>query len=164
MPPQDLDLCPNGMTLVAPPERSSAYRLTSATSTYVPGKLLDLELSVMQRLIVGKKHAGRALARNESAKYIGLLLYAVRVGDASETKVGRWDIPLQQPPKFHTPEDPGCAGQALMHANAERKSFVERFRFRAPAAGTGPGRGRLSVCSVWLPCAEGVAGYVIRHL
>lgn len=137
-PTQDL-LCPNGMQAVAPPERSPIYRLTAASSAYTPGELLHLELRVMERTIVGKLHAGRAIESrwNESAKYIGLLLYAVRTGDAAEAKVGSWEIPLQLPPKFHTPDDPGCANRALMHAGAERKNFVERFRFRAPAAGTG---------------------------
>ena len=51
--------------------------------------------------------------------------------------MGRWEIPLQLPAKFHAPSDPGCGGRALMHAGAERKAFVERFRFRAPEAGSG---------------------------
>ena len=90
-------VCPNGMTAVAPPERSPVYTLTAASSTYIPGELLHLELRVTQRLIVGKMHAGRRLETrwNESAKYIGLLLYAVRTGDATEAKVGNWEIPLQ---------------------------------------------------------------------
>jgi len=136
LPAQEL-VCPKGMTAVAPPERSPVYRLTASATHYVPGELLHLELRVTQRLIVAKKSAGRLHAGNESAKYIGILLYAVRSDDVSETKVGQWEIPLQTPPRFHTPDDPGCGSKALMHANAERKSFIERFRFRAPEAGTG---------------------------
>ena len=138
LPLQEL-VCPNGMTAVAPPERSPIYRLTAASTHWVPGELLHLELRVMQRTIIGKKGSGKLLELrwNESAKYIGVLLYAVRTGDYAERKVGSWEIPLELPARFHTPDDPGCHNRALMHAGAERKAYVERFRFRAPPAGTG---------------------------
>ena len=37
---------------------------------------------------------------NENAKYIGLLLYAVRQGDATEAKVGSWEIAVETPARF----------------------------------------------------------------
>ena len=42
---------------------------------------------------------------NETAKYIGLLVYAVRANDASERKVGGWELPLETNPKLWTPPD-----------------------------------------------------------
>lgn len=151
--------CPEGMTKVAPPERSDTYTLRTADGSdvggdpaqYVPGDLLPLYLRVTKRTIMGKgwctqsiKFGGvveldeRCTTGNESAKYIGLLLYAVRTGDADETKVGEWAIPLQEPTKFWAPPDqPGCDQKALMHRYAEPKHYLERFVFRAPPAGTG---------------------------
>ena len=117
--------------------RSAVYNLTASSSTYTPGELLHLELRVTQRLILGWSNAGKREQGNESSKYIGLLLYAVRTNDASETKVGSWEVPLQTPPKFFLPADPGCGMRAVMHAGAEPKGYIERFRFRAPPAGTG---------------------------
>ena len=73
----------------------------------------------------------------ESAKYIGLLLYAVSEGDAAETKVGRWEIAAELPARFKAPPDPGCDDRALMHASANAKNYFHRFTFRAPAAGAG---------------------------
>ena len=50
-----------------------------------------------------------------------------------------WEIPPNEPAKFWTPPElPGCAGKAVMHADAEPKHYLERFAFRAPPAGTGP--------------------------
>ena len=89
--------CPPGMTKVAPPERSDTYTLRtgdgpvvgSDPTHYVPGELLPLYMRVVKRTIVGKgwctipiKFGGvretneRCFTGNESAKYIGLLLYA----------------------------------------------------------------------------------------
>ena len=72
---------------------------------------------------------------NETAKYLGVLMYAV---DRFETKVGSWRIALDETPRFWLPPDPGCGGHALMHSDAELKSYYERFVFQAPPAGTGP--------------------------
>ena len=151
--------CPVGMTKVAPPERSATYTLRTGDGAswssdpiqYVPGELLPLYLRVVRRTIVGKgfcripvKFGGfretdePCFTGNESAKYIGLLLYAVRTGDSSESKVGEWAIPLQEPAKFWTPPDsPGCDRRAVMHRYAEPKHYLERFVFKAPPAGTG---------------------------
>ena len=134
-------VCPPGMASVAPPERSAVYLLETVdgTSSYGPGKIVTLELKLTKPRIASKEQAGRIVgARNESSKYLGLLLYVV---DAFERKVGAWEVPLQTPPRFWTPPDPGCAGRALMHAGADYKSYVERFYYRAP----GPGAGRLIV-------------------
>ena len=150
--------CPPGMTKVAPPERSDTYTLRtgdgadwrSDPTSYVPDELLPLYVRVTRRTIMGKgfcvrpiKFGGevetteRCFTGNESAKYIGLLLYAVRTGGASETKVGEWAIPLQEPARFWAPPDPGCDRRALMHRYAEPKHFLERVVFRAPPTGTG---------------------------
>ena len=131
--------CPDGMHMVAPPVRSDVYVLATedGSASYTPGQLLPLTISVTRRRIVGKRDLGATLVGNESSKYIGLLLYAVSLGDAAETKVGSWEIPLEVPPRFWLPPDLGCAAQAVMHANAAPKAFVERFIFRAPEAGSG---------------------------
>ena len=129
-------VCPAGMVMVAPPERSPIYRLDVADSatSYVPERLVTLQLTVTSPRILSKENAGYIVgARNETSKYLGLLLYAV---DASEQKVGGWEIPLEEPRRFWTPPDePGCGGKALMHAGAELKHYLETFYFRAPAAG-----------------------------
>ena len=70
----------------------------------------------------------------ESAKYIGLLLYAV---DGSETKVGSWEIPERTPPTWWMPPDSLCGGKALLHASAKHKRYVHELVFRAPPAGAG---------------------------
>ena len=140
-------VCPSGMTLVAPPERSSTYTLRTADkglpsndpTSYIPGELMTLYLRVTARHILGKEDAGRRIVGNETAKYIGLLLYAVDQGDASETKVGDWEPLLEERQKFWRPPDmPGCARKAVMHAGPEEKNYLERFYFRAPPVGTGP--------------------------
>jgi hypothetical protein len=79
------------------PRRRTAYSLRTGTGAdsssdpthYVPGELMELWVTVEQRVIRGKLNAGATLAGWESAKYIGLLLYAVVLGDLSETKVLR---------------------------------------------------------------------------
>ena len=86
---------------------------------------------------MGKRSRGAQNTSLESAKYIGLLLYAVREGDASERKIGSFEVPGEVPPRFWLPPDPGCSQRALMHASAVPKAYVERFLFRAPAAGSG---------------------------
>ena len=128
--------CPAGMTLVAPPVRSATYQLTTedGTSSYASGELKSLTLAVTRKQIIGKADKGATNTSLESAKYIGLLLYAVRDGDSSEAKVGSWEVPVEEPPRFWLPPDAGgCAQQALMHATAVPKAYVERFLFRAPA-------------------------------
>ena len=68
-------------------------------------------------------------------KDIGLLMYAVREGDAAERKVGSWEVPVEVPSKdFWVPPDAGCAERALMHSR-NAKECVDIFTFRAPAAG-----------------------------
>ena len=152
--------CPPGMTSVAAPERSTVYTLTSPNPSYNPDELIELHLRVTARLIQAKRSAGvrqcncladttdcplgylpcsstLTVAHMESAKYIGLLVYAVRQGDANEAKVGAWELPAEEPPRFHTPPDAGCGGKALMHASANAKNYFHRFYFRAPSAGTG---------------------------
>ena len=112
--------CPDGMSKVAPPVRSDVYVLATedGSTSYTPGELLPLTISVTQRRIIAKRDRGATLGGNESSKYIGLLLYAVQLGDATEAKVGSWEIPLEVPPRFWLPPDPGCAARAVMHANA----------------------------------------------
>ena len=82
--------CPDGMHMVAPPVRSDVYFLATedGSASYTPGELLLLTISVTRRRIIGKRDRGATLVGNESSKYIGLLLYAVQMGDAAETKVG----------------------------------------------------------------------------
>lgn len=121
--------CPTGMTKVANPERSAAYTLRTGDRepwrdprSYVPGELLPLYVRVVKRMIPGKGFCQEpyndgkyfrevpCITGNESAKYIGLLLYAVKTGDQSETKVGSWDIPLQvQALTTSEPNEPECA-------------------------------------------------------
>ena len=91
--------------------------------------------NVNARTITGKRDAGATSVGQESAKYLGLLMYAV---DRFESKVGTWEIPIDKETRFWLPPDPGCGGYSLMHMDAELKSFQERFIFRAPPAGTGP--------------------------
>ena len=126
-------VCPAGMTLVAPPVRSDTYTFRTALGAnpnddpkgYVPGELLPLYVSVTRRQIRGKEEAGQKVVGNETAKYIGLLVYAVQANDPLETKVGGWEVPLESNPKLWTPPDaPGCNGRALMHTGAELKGCV----------------------------------------
>ena len=73
-------VCPMGMTAVAAPERSAVYEFATARAgktSYEPGELIPFELRLTERYIVGKRDAGATLVGNESAKYLGLLLYAV---------------------------------------------------------------------------------------
>ena len=109
--------CPTGMTAVAPPTRSLAYSVTGPEEGYTPGELVEVHVSVHQRLLRNKLQAGQADGEMVSAKYIGLLLYAVATGDATETKLGVWEQPVEKPPRFWSPPDPGCDGRALMHAD-----------------------------------------------
>ena len=131
--------CPDGMHLVAPPTRSDVYVLATedGSTSYVPGQLVPLIIAVTQKQIVGWQDRGMTNTSLESSKYIGLLLYAVQEGDATETKMGDWEVPIEVPARFWLPPDPGCAAKAVMHASASPKSYLERFVFRAPAAGTG---------------------------
>ena len=129
-------VCPPGMTAVAPPERSDVYRFgtSDGATSYVPGDLLPMVLNVTARKLPGKRDAGMTTVGNETAKYLGVLIYAV---DRHERKVGSWEIALDESPRFWTPLDPGCGGHALMHSDANLKSYQERFIFRPPAAATG---------------------------
>ena len=125
--------CPPGMHEVAPPERSSVYQVRAGTgakasdrTSYQPGELLPIYIHVTRRLIRGKMNAGSTWTANETAKYIGLLMYAVVTGDVSETKMGQWEIPLETPPRFWTPPDPGCAKKAVMHAGGRPSARLDR--------------------------------------
>ena len=140
--------CPTGMTAVAPPTRSLAYSVTGPEEGYTPGELVEVHVSVHQRLLRNKLQAGQADGEMVSAKYIGLLLYAVATGDATETKLGVWEQPAEKPPRFWSPPDPGCDGRALMHADPRAKRYDERFLFRAPALGDGGFAGGLSLIHI----------------
>ena len=85
--------CPTGMTAVAPPTRSLAYSVTGPEEGYTPGELVEVHVSVHQRLLRNKLQAGQADGEMVSAKYIGLLLYAVATGDAP-TVARAADAPL----------------------------------------------------------------------
>ena len=100
LPDEDGSLkCPDGMHKVAPPVRSEVYVLATEAggTTYVPGELVPLTLTVTQRQILGMVDKGRGNTTLESAKYIGLLLYAVREGDAREQKIGSLGDPAPGP-------------------------------------------------------------------
>ena len=73
----------------------------------------------------------------EQSKYLGVLLYAVQDGDEQEAKVGAWEMPLESAPRFAPMDGPTCDGKALVQTSALAKRYLERFWFRAPAAGTG---------------------------
>ena len=128
--------CPPGMDKVAPPGRSDVFQVSTkgGATGYAPDQLIELDVDVLQRQMLGKGSAGTMTTGTETAKYIGVLLYFV---DSLERKVGGWEIPLENPTRFWAPPDSGCDGKALMHAGAEKKNFKERFYFRAPAAQTG---------------------------
>ena len=61
----------------------------------------------------------------------------MKTGDSSETKVGEWAIPLEEPARFWAPDDIGCDRKAVMHRYAEPKHFLSASssarRLRAPA-------------------------------
>ena len=73
----------------------------------------------------------------ETAKYLGLLMYAVKANDPLETKVGSWEQPVEAAPPFAPMDGESCEGKALVQTGAQKKRYTERFYFRAPAAGTG---------------------------
>ena len=81
------------------------------------------------------------------AKYIGLLLYAVRDDESYvdaddllvETKVGAWEQ-LEGSGNagvFHAHSAHGCGDAALTHYSADRKLFHHVFQWRAPNASVG---------------------------
>ena len=76
--------CPDGMTKVAPPKRSEVYALATedGSTTYTPGKIVPLTISVTRKRIMGKTERGTLNSSLESAKYLGLLLYAVKEGNS----------------------------------------------------------------------------------
>ena len=66
------------MDLVAPPTRSAFYSISASVSEYTPCEALTISIDV----------------RNTDYKYLGLLLYAIRVDASTETrKVGEWQDP-----------------------------------------------------------------------
>ena len=121
--------CPPGMDLVAPPQRSAFYSISASANEYTPCEALTVSIDV----------------RNTDYKFLGLLLYAIRVDATTETQVGQWLLPpdREHHDRFWTP--PGCKGAAVMHSSAVTKNYHEEFRFRAPAAGTGALRFRAIV-------------------
>ena len=50
--------CPPGMTMVAPPERSDVYSVSSPTTTYVGSELVEIHVRVTVPLIQAKRNAG----------------------------------------------------------------------------------------------------------
>ena len=130
---------------------------------YTPGELVTVYITVTKQLIQRKAakrpmcfcppgyrdvgggkcdmtvYDGRTLnclePQMESAKYIGFLLYAV---DSTERKVGVWEVRDIPPVSFWLPQDPGCGGISVMHADARPKRYIHAHKFRAPSAGAGP--------------------------
>ena len=131
--------CPAGMEEVAAPTRSANYTLRTADSddasadptVYTPGKLTQIHLRVL----------------HPDAKYIGLLLYAVRDDESYvdaddllvETKVGAWEQleGAGNAGVFHAHSADGCGDAALTHYSADRKLFHHVFQWRAPNASVG---------------------------
>ena len=154
--------CPRGMHHVAPPERSTVYTITATSSSYRHDELMGINIDTNAKFMQARRDAGEyqcfasldaeelvATCKNpnqpggvgtelpiyESAKWIGLLLYAE---DATGKKVGGWEIPPVVPSIFWAPADPGCERHAIMHSDASPKDYHHELRWRAPAAGTGP--------------------------
>jgi len=120
-------ICPPGMDKVQPPVRSQNYSVfattytssgATQTSEYVPGELVNIHVNVLHK----------------DMKYIGLLMYAV---DSTNTRVGDWDIPLENPPIFYKPSEAPCRNKSVMHYGAELKRYRHILRFQGPPAGTG---------------------------
>ena len=65
----------------------------------------------------------------ERSKYLGLLLYAAKANDPSETKVGTWELPDDgmASPRFSVMTGPSCEGRAVVQTSAVAKRYLERF-------------------------------------
>ena len=57
----------------------------------------------------------------ETSKYLGLLMYAVKANDPLETKVGSWEVPVEDPQRFAVQSSPGCDDKAVVQTNAMKK-------------------------------------------
>lgn len=126
--------CPEGMDLVWPPTRISQYRVvayrhgTQAVNSYVPCEKLKIVVEVL-----GMEY-----------KFLGMILYAFRPGDAEETKVGSWTVPGHLGDLFHTPSE--CENNSVVtHRNAVTKLYKSAFYFMPPNSGSGPIKFRLLV-------------------
>lgn len=114
------------MWWATPPVRNTDYTLRTGDGDdilddpihYQPDTVLTLHLDV----------------RKLGGQYRGLLLYAV---NRSEYKVGSWSFPETSPPTFHIPQESGCDGKAVVHAQAALKGYRETFYFHTPPKGTG---------------------------
>lgn len=157
--------CPEGMHLVGAPKRTAAYAVETDGTSYFPGSLVQIRIRVAQPTIQKQLNAGTPQCEcssgkgrcgpncdcgakikkckvtgnpfMESSKYIGLLVYAVKANDPTEEKVGTWELPDEDPPRFGIMQSPSCDGRAIAQISAQPKRFRETFWFRAPAAGTG---------------------------
>ena len=89
---------------------------TDPLASYVGGDWISISLHVLQY----------------DKKYRGLLLHA---DDKDGNKVGEWGLPEVGDADFWHP--PVCGPKTVLHTGAAIKSLTSRFRFRAPAAGTG---------------------------
>mgnify|MGYP001433460484 CR=1 FL=1 len=106
------------MTQTAAPVRSPVYQLATedGSTSYAPGSIVPLILTVTRKQIIGKAERGTVNTSLESAKYIGLLMYAVREGDAA---VGRVVSALGQKEFVEAFEALEAARDAFMRAGPE---------------------------------------------
>ena len=149
-------ICPTGMTLVAPPTRSSVYTLRTGNdgpdlqvvsntqvsggstdpTSYVPGELMPLYLKVVQKMIQRMEDAGRPNGWESSAHWPPTIRRQDGRPNRGEGRlVG--DTARGAGALLDARRRAGCSGKALMHRYAEPKHFLEIVRFRAPPAGTG---------------------------
>ena len=158
-------VCPEGMELVGSPVRDSTYVVEADRASWAPGELVAVSVRVTKQLIQAKRNAGEpqcectgrrcpeagicdcggnlrrctisTTAVMERAKYLGLLMYAVKANDPLETKVGGWEVPAVDSKRFATMPGESCEGKAIVQTTALAKRYTETFFFRAPPAGTG---------------------------
>ena len=102
-----------------------------------PGKCYQRAANCMKPHPWAPQLVGREIQAWETAKFMGLLMYAE---DETGQKVGEWEIVPETPQDYWTPLDPGCDGKALMHANAALKRFHSVFHWRAPRTPQGLGK------------------------
>jgi len=96
--------------------RTADGPISQDPKTYTPGKLTYIHV--------------RSLVQGE--KYRGLMMYAK---DKKGNKVGSWELPVEDEPRFHLPDS--CGGKTVLHAGADEKSYLNVFPFRGPPKGTG---------------------------
>ena len=102
-----------------------------------PGKCYQRAANCMKPHPWAPQPVGREIQAWETAKFMGLLMYAE---DETGQKIGAWEIIPESPQDYWTPPDPGCDGNALMHANAALKPFHSVFHWRAPRTPQGLGK------------------------